>query len=277
MSGNYRAQYDSRPAAAMRTRAHVTDLFATTTGDGPNIVLLHGWGFHSGVWDGVLARLASRWRITCIDLPGHGQSSAGLDLRALDAVCAQLHEAISDRVICVGWSLGGLIATSYALRYPQSVRRLILVASQPRFTRASNWPHALSASMLRRFGETLKRDHQTALMRFLALQVQASDNRQSTLRRLHAVVNAYSPNHAALYAGLELLRETDLRARLSKVACPARMILGARDKLVPVKSGGVVAALFKNGRCAIIPGAGHAPFLSHPLAFMRALETFLDD
>jgi pimeloyl-ACP methyl ester carboxylesterase len=55
------------------------------------------------------------------------------------------------------------------------------------------------------------------------------------------------------------------------------MILGARDKLVPVKSGGVVAALFKNGRCAIIPGAGHAPFLSHPLAFMRALETFLDD
>jgi pimeloyl-[acyl-carrier protein] methyl ester esterase len=262
---------------AVQAEARATGLFARATGRGPNIVLLHGWGLHSGVWDELLAHLESRWCVTSIDHPCHGRSSADLDLRDLSAVCAQIHEVVSDQVVCMGWSLGGLIATSYAIRYPQSVRKLILVATQPRFTRAPDWPHALSGSMLREFSETFKRDHETTLMRFLALQVQASDKRRPTLRRLHAVLNVQSSDHAALRAGLDLLRETDLRAELSKVICPVCLLLGERDQLVPAKSGAAVAALFKNGCCKIIPGAGHAPFLSHLLAFVQALETFLDD
>jgi len=45
-------------------------------GRGRDLVLLHGWGFHSGAWDGVAGELASRYRLHRIDLPGHGRSQA---------------------------------------------------------------------------------------------------------------------------------------------------------------------------------------------------------
>ena len=40
----------------------------------PNLVLVHGWGAHSGVWETVLTVLKKDFRVTCIDLPGHGYS-----------------------------------------------------------------------------------------------------------------------------------------------------------------------------------------------------------
>ena len=45
-------------------------------GDGPDLVLLHGWGMHGGVWDELVPRLAARFRVHVPDLPGHGRSTA---------------------------------------------------------------------------------------------------------------------------------------------------------------------------------------------------------
>ncbi|NNG13616.1 MAG: alpha/beta fold hydrolase, partial [Gammaproteobacteria bacterium] len=49
-------------------------LYSETIGHGPDLVLLHGWGAHSGVWAGMREALAENFSVTCIDLPGHGRS-----------------------------------------------------------------------------------------------------------------------------------------------------------------------------------------------------------
>jgi pimeloyl-[acyl-carrier protein] methyl ester esterase len=261
----------------MRDNSQPMSLHVRVSGHGPDIVLLHGWGLHSGVWADVLPQLETGFRITCIDLPGHGMSPAVISLRDLDALCAGLHEVMPVSAACVGWSLGVLIALAYATRFSRSCQRLILVASQPCFTRAPDWPNAISVETLDAFAVSLAQDCRATLERFLALQVQGSGNRQHTLRRLLAVLNARRPVSAALQAGLVLLRETDLRSHLSSVACPVRLILGERDTLVPASSGRAVVGHLKDGRYEILSQAGHAPFISHAEDFIRVLQTFLDD
>ncbi len=240
-------------------------------------MLLHGWASNSGVFADLLPRLETRWRVTLIDLPGHGASPATIDMRDLDAVCAALQVAAPAPAVYVGWSMGGLIALAHAARHPECVTRLLLVASQPRFMRAPDWPHGFAAEALGALHMELAANPQAAIARFLSLQVQGAENQQRTLRRLHAVMRSAPPDPAVLQASLFLLRDTDLRATIPKLVLPVRLILGERDRLISTQAGAAMTRLSCHARCEIIQGAGHTPFLSHPDAFARALHMYLDD
>ena len=246
-------------------------------GLGPELVLLHGWGLHSGVFATLAEKLAPRFRITLIDLPGHGRSPApeqGFDLAALSAHIAA---AAPPRAMWLGWSLGGMIAAHIALDAPARVHKLILVASSPRFVTAEDWPHAMDPAVLKGFARALETDYRATLERFLSLQVSSSAEDRDTLRALRAMVLQYAPpDLSALRAGLEILRNADLRTRLPALSRPTQLILGGRDMLVP---SGVGAALKKSLpaiEVKLLREAGHAPFLSHPQEFFAALKPFLD-
>ena len=97
-----------------------------TSGSGPDLVLLHGWGLHSGAWAEVLPMLAARFRVHAFDLPGHGHSAdveAGPFDEATDRLAAQVPVGAT---VC-GWSLGGLVAQALACRHPDRVSRLAAV------------------------------------------------------------------------------------------------------------------------------------------------------
>lgn len=108
-------------------------------GRGPNVVILHGLGSTAQDWLPVARLLAKRYRVTLVDLPGHGMSPMpdpfSLD-RAQEALDQALQETSDQPVILVGHSLGGLVAASEALRHPERVRGLVLVetALKPQVT-----------------------------------------------------------------------------------------------------------------------------------------------
>lgn len=252
-------------------------LHASATGQGPALVLLHGWGLHSAVWDRVLPALEEVYRVIRIDLPGHGLSDQSVDLGDLEALTALLHKLIPSPARIVGWSLGGLVALVYALRHPRSTQRLVLVASTPRFVSASNWRHATSPEVFDDFSLTLERDYRATLNRFLALQVRSAEGAHCALRDLRKILLERPPQHGALRAGLELLRSTDLRDQLRYLECPTRLIMGEKDSLVPKDCAQETAKRLKDGAFHIIRGAGHAPFLSHPGEFTATLHKFLSE
>jgi pimeloyl-[acyl-carrier protein] methyl ester esterase len=262
-----------RQALSNRT----TTLHASTTGRGPTIVLLHGWGLHSAVWNRVLPSLSEVYRIIRIDLPGHGLSDQSVDLSDLEILTAALRKHIHSPARILGWSLGGLIALAYALRYPSATQRLVLVASTPRFVSASDWQHAAAPEVFEDFSLTLERDYRATLNRFLALQVRSSEAARSTLRDLREILLERPPQCSALRAGLALLRGTDLRDHLQYLECPTRLIMGEKDTLVPKNCAQETVRRLKDGAFHIIPGAGHAPFLSHPDEFTATLHKFLKD
>jgi pimeloyl-[acyl-carrier protein] methyl ester esterase len=111
------------------------------------------------------------------------------------------------------------------------------------------------------------------MLRFLGLQVRGADNERETLKQLKSAVSqrpqADSP---ALRSGLDLLLETDLRARLPDLQVPSLWLYGDRDTLVSSATAHHVRQLQPEARTHVIAGAGHAPFLSHPAQCLQALE-----
>lgn len=252
-------------------------LFSKTLGqEGPDLVLLHGWGLHSGVWEATAAQLAQRFRVTLVDLPGHGLSPAPIGPYPLTTLAQALATTAPAQAVWIGWSLGALAAMQFTLLYPDRVSQLALITATPRFTQATAWPHAVAAQVLEEFHTALTTDHHTTLRRFLALQLRGSEGARTTQQQLEAILFQHgAPNVAALGAGLALLRDTDLRDELGNIFCPTLVVAGERDTLTPPEAQRYLAAQLPQGQLSVIAGAGHAPMLSHPAAFMRDLNAFL--
>ncbi|MDO8465240.1 MAG: pimeloyl-ACP methyl ester esterase BioH [Gallionella sp.] len=241
-------------------------------GSGTPLLLIHGWGMHGGMWGGVAEQLAEHFRVLAVDLPGHGFSAP--DVGWVEALSAQFDEPLA---VC-GWSLGGQIALRWAVRYPQQVNRLVLVASTPCFVRRPDWECAMAAETLAEFAAALRQDYALTLRRFIALQVRGSERERELLAELRSALFVRGkPDLDALQSGLEILRDCDLRSALPNIAQPALVVFGERDTLTPPQASHYLAEQLPNAQLATIKGAAHAPFLSHPDEFMKHLLSFLHE
>ncbi len=251
-------------------------LHTEALGAGPDLLLVHGWGMNAAVWKPFADRLAGRYRVTAADLPGHGLSEGPAEptLRAWAEACLS---AAPPGAVWVGWSLGAQVALRAALDAPQRVRRLVLFAGTPRFTRAPDWPHATPEKLGRQFAAALLEDPTGTLERFLALQVRGSTEATETLRILRAALRDRPPPRPdALEDGLRLLLTDDLRGELDALKPQSLWLFGERDTLVPAEAAEAIARLAPRAEVLILHGAAHAPFLSAPDRVARLVDTFLE-
>ena len=250
-------------------------LYTQTSGAGPDLMMVHGWGLHGGIWKPLLPLLEAHFRVTCVDLPGHGRSGWQGE-ETLDAMAGALLSVAPAAAAWLGWSLGGLVAARAALLAPTRVNALIEIASSPCFVRRPGWQSAMLPVLLDTFAAELAEDYARTLNRFLALQVRGSENSAAVLKMLRALMLLQGePNADALRAGLELLRTTDLRDRLGKITCPVLLLAGERDTLVPVSAMRAAGELFHAAQLQVIDGAGHAPFIAQPGQVAKQVTEFL--
>lgn len=250
------------------------DLHVTTTGHGPNLVLLHGWGFHGEVWASTAATLSRRYRVVRPDLPGHGRSNPSpIEFRA-ESVVAHLAQQFPSPAVWLGWSLGATLALELALAHPRLVRGLVVVAGTPCFGNRADWEHGVEETQLVGFGADLERDWRATLTRFLNLHARGAPKART--RALRDQCLRLPPQPEALRGALSILAQVDLRPRLGEIHCPVTIIGGDRDLLVPASGLPLWSARIPRAQVRIIPGAGHMPFVSHRDAFETHLENFLD-
>ncbi|PVV05602.1 MAG: pimeloyl-[acyl-carrier protein] methyl ester esterase [gamma proteobacterium symbiont of Ctena orbiculata] len=251
-------------------------LAAETEGVGRDLVLLHGWGMNSSVWAGFAEGLAHDYRVTRIDLPGHGRSpfEGQGQLRAWAEACL---EVAPDRAVWVGWSLGSMLCLQSALLAPSRIDGIVVLAGMPRFVQGKNWQHAMAAKTLDQFIQALHRDHRQTLERFLALQMLNSDHAVQMLKKLKSRLHERpDPLPEALQIGLELLKSVDLRSQLSDLDCPTTWIYGNRDTLAPANASADLQQWLPEATMHIVEGAAHAPFLSHPQETHQLLISSLE-
>jgi pimeloyl-[acyl-carrier protein] methyl ester esterase len=250
-------------------------LHLEVVGQGPPLVLVHGWGLHGGVFAPLLDRLAGHYRLYLPDLPGHGYSRDDATPLTLQACVAELL-ARTPPATWLGWSLGGLFALHAASVSPQ-VRALALVAATPRFVRGQDWPHAVEASVFEQFGKDLEQDYRGTLERFLALDTTGSEHARAELRTLKENLYARGePAPQALRQGLVLLEQSDLRAVLPELSIPSLWISGHRDRLVSPAAMREAAAMTPDSHYLDIAGGGHAPFLGHAEQVADEIRDFMD-
>lgn len=247
-----------------------------TLGSGPDLVLIHGWALHGGVFAPLAERLAPRFRLHLVDLPGHGYSrdpEEPLDLAGVASAIA----ARTPPAVWLGWSLGGLFALRAAATLP-TVRGLVMVAATPRFVRGPDWPHAVEPEVFGRFGEELARDYAGTLDRFIALDTLGSEHGRAELKALRALLNERGePDPAALLEGLRLLDASDMRRALPGLQVPSLWLGGRRDRLVDPRGMAEAAALAPRSRFVEVAGAAHAPFLGHAGLVEAELIAFADN
>lgn len=253
-------------------------LYHESRGQGSPLLLLHGWGMHSGIWDSLADQLAVNHRITLTDLPGHGHSPLSPENYDLDGLTAMVAPLLADDTTLLGWSLGGMVAMELARRCPQQVKRLILVGGTPQFCADDSWPTAMPATTLAEFARGLQADPDKTLRRFLTLQVHSSRNAPQVLRKLQGQLARRQAAHpTALENGLNILSRNNLRPHLQQIHCPVLLLHGDQDQLVPLAAAATLCRLLPHARLISFAGAGHAPFLSHPDDFIHALNVFIHD
>ncbi len=249
-------------------------LFTKTAGSGPSLVLLHGWGMNSSVWNSVLPILQQTYQVTCVDLPGHGQSVCDAEW-TMDAFVDELSKRVPTNSIVLGWSLGGMLALRLAYRYPSCVSKLILLAASAKFVRSKDWLSAQHKAILTLFADNLLENPKATIKRFLLLQTQGVKNQVELNRLLKTLMaNDSLPQMAGLKGGLSILKTSDLRTDLSQLTCPVLQILGKKDQLIPVAVASSSVALNSAMETVIIDDATHVPFVSHPSQTLCAIDRF---
>lgn len=251
--------------------------YVETAGAGPDLVLLHGWGLHGGIFDTLVPALADDFRVHVVDLPGFGRSAMPEPMH-LDSLIDGVLAILPERAHLLGWSLGGMVAMGLAARHGERVSRLVTVASQPCFHQAGDWPDAMAMDVLERFTVQLEQDYAQTLDRFIALQAMGSETARDDVRRLREILPQHgTANPAALRAGLAILHDADLRAELAAIHAPWLRLYGKLDGLVPVRSAARHGELAPASREHIFPKASHAPFISHRADFLAVVHAFLNE
>jgi pimeloyl-[acyl-carrier protein] methyl ester esterase len=245
-------------------------------GSGPDLVLLHGWALHGGMWGPWLDGLARQARLHVVDLPGHGRSGWPAGVRDLAGLARAVLPAVPRGAAVLGWSLGGMVALELARHHPRHLRALVLVATTPRFLSGPDWEHGLRPAVLDEFSAGLAGDYRRTVQNFLALQTRGDEHALETLRTLRGLLLTHGePDPSALAAGLGILREADLRDDVPRIALPALVVAGAHDRLTPPEAGRALASSLPAARFRLIERSGHAPFLSHPAEVSNEVTGFL--
>lgn len=252
-------------------------LWTRTFGEGPDLVMLHGWALHSGVWHDVAEAFAINHRVTLVDLPGHGRNREVIPASNITDLADRVLDAVPGPADWLGWSLGGMVAQQAAASNPGAVRSLCLTASTPRFIAENDWPCAMAEATMQGFARELSVDFRKTVRQFLGLQVTGDERAREALRDLKRIVFEHGEPHArALEAGLSILADADLRPALARLEQPALWVMGQYDRLTPPEAGKRAAEAMPRARCTVMSRAAHAPFISHRDEFIETVLEFLD-
>lgn len=234
-------------------------------------IFVHGWAMNSAVWDKCQSLLPDWIDALFVDLPGHGTM---VDVMAdnIDDYVQALMPLAHRPVIWVGWSLGALAVIRLAELYPERVASLFLVAATPCFVERDDWSTAVERNTFEQFALSLAQNQSKTLTRFLTLQMAGIKDAREQVRYLQKRMQLRgNASEAALKAGLDMLVNSDYRETVKKLSCPLSWYLGGHDKLIPVALADSLREELSQQDITVQPSAGHAPFLSHPEAFIASL------
>jgi len=241
-------------------------------GDGAPVLLVHGFGADLNTWMFTQSVLAEGRRVIALDLPGHGGSAkevgAGDGESLTDAVEGALEALGIGRGHLVGHSMGGAVAALLALRRPDLVSSLTLIAS------AGLGPE-INGSFIDGFVRMARRREAVEILGLLvhdpALLSRTMVEDVLRYKRLDGVSAALARIAEAWFAGGRQL--LDLTDRIATLAMPVQLIWGREDRIIPVTHAEGLASRFP---VHIIEQAGHLPHMEKAAEVNRLIKRFIE-
>jgi len=233
-------------------------------GDGPPLILTHGYSSTSAMWREQIAPLSKHHRLILWDMRGHGQSDYPDDPNAYSEaltvmdIAALLDALGADRAIVGGLSLGGYMSLAFYRAHPERVRGLLIIDTGPGFKK----DEAREAWNKRAF-DTAER-----------LEREGLDVLKSASRERSMVQHRDARGLALAARGMLTQRDARVIESLPTIKVPTLIVVGADDTPFLAASD-YMAAKIPGARKVVIPNAGHAVNIDQPKAFIDAVEPFL--
>jgi pimeloyl-ACP methyl ester carboxylesterase len=234
-------------------------------GDGPALILTHGYSSTSAMWQGQIAALSKHHKLVLWDMRGHGQSDYPEDPAAYSEALtvgdiAALLDAVGAKIAIVGGlSLGGYMSLAFYRAHPERVSALLIIDTGPGFKKDD-----AREAWNRRALDTAERFDREGL----AVLKSATPER--------AVANHRDATGLARAArGMLTQRDARVIEVLPEIKIPSLVVVGADDTPFLAASD-YMAAKIPSAKKVVIPSAGHAVNIDQPQAFIDAVLPFLD-
>ncbi|MFD6284844.1 4-carboxymuconolactone decarboxylase [Streptomyces sp. NPDC060205] len=229
--------------------------------DAPVLILGPSLGTTWHMWDRQVPELAKQWRVFRFDLPGHGGAPAhptGSVTELAERLLATLDGLGVQRFGYAGCALGGAVGAELALRRPDRVASLTLIAASPRFGTAdefrqrgvivrSNGLDPIARSSPERWFTTGFAAAQPAITEWAVQMVRTTDP-------------------GCYIAACEALAAFDIRADLGRIGVPTLVLVGSDDQVTGPAEARTLVAGIPDARLAVVPGASHLVPVEQPAA-----------
>jgi 3-oxoadipate enol-lactonase len=251
----------------MKVRINDIELYYEYHGTGEPIVFAHGWLDDASIWQAQADYFANTHTVILYDLRGHGRSDNPVDDYAVQTLSHDLYaltrKLAYDKIVLVGFSLGGMAAILFTLDHPTLVSKLVLVGATAKMTLPRSIQFFGMLRFLLPYTAFIRR-----MCRFKFFQPSNQMVEDAVLRALN------TDRHAAEACWNELSNHYDVRDRVAEISVPTLIIVGEHDDLNRDASHYLHSEI-RDSAMHVISGVGHAVMIENPENFNHILEEFI--
>lgn len=243
------------------------------TGAGRVIVLLHGFLGSLETWDYFSQQLSKRYRVICIDLPGHGRSECVGYVHRMERIADVVKEVMEElglrRYVLVGHSMGGYAALAFAEKYPDNLRGLCLFHS----TALADSPEKkLDRERAIRVVKRNPKLYARQLVENLFARVNHKRNKKEIEETRRIASRTSRQGMVASLEGMKVRKNREAILRFAEY--PVLIIAGKRDSVLPWETLKEQAAHAPLGKFKAYEGVGHMGFYEATAETLRLLNRF---
>lgn len=237
----------------------------TVSGNGPDMILMHGWGCQASTLASIEKVAAETHTIYNIDFPGFGSSDEPSDVWGVENYAGMLRQFVEKlnikNPVLLGHSFGGRVGIVYASQYP--IDKLILVDA------AGVKPKRSLKYYIKVYSfKTMKR-----LVPLLMGRKKAAEYIES--QRAKRGSADYSSSSPMMRAIMSKVVNEDLRHLMPRIEAPTLLIWGENDTATPMRDARIMEKLIPGAGLVSFPGCGHYSFLDNTIQFAAVLRSFL--
>lgn len=258
----------------MKVKANGIDINYEIAGNGPWVTLSHSLACNLHMWDEQMDALTKKYKVLRFDTRGHGASGAPATTYTLEQMADDVHGLFAALGIkqthWVGLSMGGMIGETFALKYPDVFKSIVLADTSSRRPPGAEKMWGDRIRIARDKGMDALVD--STLERWFTEPYRNS--RKDVMTR---IANDIRTTPVAGYAGCsEAIAKIDVLDRLKEIKCPAFIIVGEQDHGTPPEMARAIHQNLPGSELLIIPSAAHLSNVEQPEVFTSALMKFLD-
>ena len=244
-------------------------------GNGPAVVLLHGFGETSAIWE-FQKVLAQHFKLLIPDLPGSGASESISDMSIeglAETISTLLQNEAIEKCTLIGHSMGGYVALAFAEKYEHKLSGLGLFHS----TAFADTDEKIAT---RKKGINFIKEHgaatflKTTLPNLYSPATKA--NHPALIEQQLQGVNDFS-NEALIGYYEAMIKRPDRTDVLRRVSIPVLFMLGRHDAAVPLQAGFAQCALPQIAYIHVLENSGHMGMVEEPEASQILLQQFFSE